>query len=474
MLFERGSCDLICSMKLRVRIRRQTSRLEVGGEAPTLRELVELIGETLLPSHGLSADTDFGLSLNGSDLLSDSTQTLQSCGIDSGDLIWVLLPSAGPESKTGSSSAGSSSTTGAQQSSSSTSSSTCSSTCSQRSDSMEPAGPAPPDASAAPLWEPILCSEAENGHAPLSLDLLFHAAQVSCPNDAVVVAAHTLLLEAGFTPQGCELKAAQMPAGWRSGATYRLQYTHPLCGSSSASVVGVVMGPQLVINAALTVLENVALVRKLQLTASSFVTEEWAGSAAAAFKDLRKLSRLVKDQLAYPLIAAAREAAALPWAFGLQALPPELLLRVLRLLDVRSLVRLSAVCRLLNAAAADSSLWRHLYRRDFPGSGGNGSRDSDWKELYKRSFVFRAESRRRSTAFLVTPPLFDPHIFHPVPRPFPPVPGIIGGDYDQRPNLPYGLLPRPRYDPIGPLSDPFARPRFRPSGGGADVRRGFI
>lgn len=66
---------------------------------------------------------------------------------------------------------------------------------------MEPAGPAPPDASAAPLWEPILCSEAENGHAPLSLDLLFHAAQVSCPNDAVVVAAHTLLLEAGFTPQ---------------------------------------------------------------------------------------------------------------------------------------------------------------------------------------------------------------------------------------------------------------------------------
>lgn len=31
------------------------------------------------------------------------------------------------------------------------------------------------------------------------------------------------------------------------------------------------------------------------------------GSAAAAFKDLSKLSRLFKDQLAYPLIATARE-----------------------------------------------------------------------------------------------------------------------------------------------------------------------
>lgn len=66
-------------------------------------------------------------------------------------------------------------------------------------------------------------------------------------------------------------------------------------------------------------------------------------------------------------------AMALPVAFGLAALPPELLLRVLRLLDVRSVVRLSSVCRHLNVAAADSTLWRHLYLRDFPGETGNSS-----------------------------------------------------------------------------------------------------
>jgi len=66
-----------------------------------------------------------------------------------------------------------------------------------------------------------------------------------------------------------------------------------------------------------------------------------------------------------------------------------------------------------------------------------------------------------------------------MPRPlFPPLPGIIGGEYDQRLNIPHGLLPRPRYDPIGPIADPAGRPRFgyrRPAGGRpADIRRGFI
>ena len=70
-------------------------------------------------------------------------------------------------------------------------------------------------------------------------------------------------------------------------------------------------------------------------------------------------------------------------AFGLAVLPPELLLRVLRLLDVRSVVRLSSVCRHFNAVTSDSTLWRHLYRRDFPGElpGRNSGRNSDWIEV---------------------------------------------------------------------------------------------
>ncbi|XP_015239412.1 PREDICTED: F-box only protein 7 isoform X2 [Cyprinodon variegatus] len=469
------------SMKLRVRINRQTSRVELPGEEPTLQELSDLIKQTLLSCNGHSADTEFSLSLNGSELLSESDQTLSACGIVSGDLITVLLPQPPP----GAMATSEKNTMADRQEAASGTTSQPQSSSSGGSTSAPPT--APPQTSdlqdfeaAPPVWEPMLCGEAEDGEAPLSLELLYHTAQVACPNDAIMVAAHLLMLETGFTPQGSELKPGEMPAGWRSaGGVYRLQYNHHLCGDSLVSVVAVGMGPLLVINVVLKVTESIDTTRKLQLNPSSYVTHEWPENAAAAFKDLKKLSRILKDQLAYPLIAAAREAMALPVVFGLQALPPELLLRVLRLLDVRSVVRLSAASWQFNAAASDSTLWKHLYLRDFSNPDRSRSRDTDWKQLYKKSYKLRSELRHPVRPYSLPPyPLRD--IITPVPRPlFPPLPGIIGGDYDQRPNLPPNLLPHPRYDPIGPLLDPAVRrPRLdfrRPAGGRpSDIRRGFI
>ncbi|KAM6895992.1 F-box only protein 7 isoform 1-T2 [Lycodopsis pacificus] len=458
-------------MKLRVRLQRVTSRVELLGADPSLKQLSELIEETLLSSQGLSADTQFSLSLNGSELLSDSGQTLSSCGIVSGDLICVVLPESAADGTTSNSQ---------NQQTAAMTSNQSSRPAASVSDPEESGPVLDPEPPPAPSWEPMLASEAEDGRAPLSLELLHHSAQTSSPADAVVVAGHLLMLETGFIPQSAGLKASEMPPGWRSTAgVYKLQYTHPLCENSLAMVLSVVMGPVLVINATLKVNESVDAVRKLCLNPSSYVTHEWPGeSAAAAFRDLKKLSRIFKDQLAYPLIAAARDAMALPVAFGLAALPPELFLRVVRLLDVRSVVRLSSVCRRFSVSTADSSLWRRLYRRDISDRDVGRSRDTDWKELYKRFHQIRFE-RRHVTRH--RPPPFHRNPFAPPAPLHPPLPGIIGGDYDQSPGLfpplPRLLLPpRPRYDPIGPPPDLERRlPRVRPPGGwAADVRRGFI
>lgn len=462
-------------MKLRVRLDKQTSRLELPGEDPVLRDLTDQIRLTVLPSHGLSADTEFSLSLNGTEPLLDEGQTLSSYSIVSGDLICVILPEHVAAVVAASSS------TPTEQKSNNTANqrqtqhsapmslnlSSCSNSAAQsvtdgHSEASDPG-------KTVPSWEPMLCSEAEDGQAPLSLELLFHGASITSPSDAIIVAGNLLMLETGFTHQGFDLKSVDMPAGWRgAGGVYKLQYIHPLCENSLAMVVAVCTGPTLVINATLKVNETVDAVCKLCLNASNYVTNEWPGECAAvAFKDLKKLSRIFKDQLAYPLIAAAREAMALPVAFGLSALPPELLLRVLRLLDIHSLTRLSVVNKHFHNTTSDSTLWKHLFLRDFKDSDArNRSRDTDWKELYKRQYKIRYE-RQQLRHHRSLPPYPSPRdIFGSVPIFEPLVPGIIGGAYDQRPELPHGRLPRPRHDPIGLFRNYNART------GGRD--RGFI
>lgn len=104
-----------------------------------------------------------------------------------------------------------------------------------------------------------------------------------------------------------------------------------------------------------------------------------------------------------------------------------------------------------------------------------------YKTLYKRR---AQESSVLRPGYLPMPYGFEPpgflyDIFVP---PCPPlVPGIIGGEYDMRPILPSNMLPRPRYDPINPLSGHQHRPprddllgRRSLRGRSADIRRGFI
>uniref|UniRef100_A0A8K9XSK7 F-box protein 7 n=1 Tax=Oncorhynchus mykiss TaxID=8022 RepID=A0A8K9XSK7_ONCMY len=452
-------------MKLRVRINKQTSRVKLEGEEPTLTELNVQIREILLPSHGLRL---FTLSLNGSDLLSDSGQTLSSCGIVTGDLVCVILPPsvavpfAAPAPSARQAVPSGSSGAEPQQE-----------VVREEEEQEEEAGQW--------VWEPMLCGEAEGGKVPHSLEVLYHQAQSSSTCDSLMVAVHLLMVETGFLCQGSEGRPGEMPAGWRApGGLYRLQYAHPLCDDSLALVLAVPMGPVLVINATLKMNQQVDTVRKLSLKPSTYVTDQWTGdSAAAVYTELRKLSRVFKDQLVYPLIASAREAMALPAVFGLPVLPPELLLRVLRLLDVSSLLALSSVNRHLHQTTTDPALWRHLYRRDFR------ARDTQWRELYKKKYKWRREAasyRHHMPRYHpVPPPLYPLHPLPNNPFPFYP-PGIIGGEYDQRPGIPGGILPRPRYDPIGPLPghDPTAggligRRGLRPAGNRpADIRRGFI
>ncbi|KAG7267432.1 hypothetical protein CRUP_021337 [Coryphaenoides rupestris] len=314
-------------MKLRVRIQRQTERLELqGGEEASLTELLVHVQELLLPKHGWSADTEFYLSLNGKEPLSDTGQTLSSVGIVSGDLICVMLPQSGAPAPAQEPSTQGPSTQEPSTQGPSTQGPSTQRPSTQRPSTQEPFTQGPytqgpstqePYTHGPYTQEPMLCSEAEDGQVPLSLELLHRAACGGAsggPCDAIMVAVHLLMLETGFMPQDGELRSGDMPGGWRSaGGAYKLQYTHPLCADSGVMVIGLAMGPLLALNATLNVNQKVDAVRKVCLNPSSYVANEGTGerseverTAAAVFRDLAKLSRTVKDQIAYPLIAAAR------------------------------------------------------------------------------------------------------------------------------------------------------------------------
>ncbi|XP_036108265.1 F-box only protein 7 isoform X1 [Molossus molossus] len=493
-------------MKLRVRLQKRTWPLEMPEEEPTLGQLRAHLSQALLPTWGYSSDTRFAITLNNKDALTGDEETLASYGIVSGDLICLILEDAIPAPNLPSSTDSEhSSLQNNDQPSLATPSRQSSIQDEQRSDSFQG------EAAQSDVWndesmagpsqnveaesiedvvemeegtgfypsEPMLCSESVEGQVPHSLETLYQSADCSSSSDALIVSVHLLMLESGYIPQGTEAKTLSMPENWKSGGVYKLQYTHPLCEGGSAALTCVPLGNQVVINATLKINSEIRSVKRLQLLPESFICKEELGeNVAKIYKDLQKLSRLFKDQLVYPLLAFTRQALNLPDVFGLVVLPLELKLRIFRLLDIRSVLSLSAVCRDLFIASNDQLLWRCLYLRDFR-DGTVRVRDTDWKELYRKKHKQRKEAQRIRHMIFHPPPSPHPPPFYPSPlhpRPFPPSsllpPGIIGGEYDERLTLPYvadpinSLIPgpgaapsqfpplRPRFDPIGPFPGP--------------------
>lgn len=482
-------------MKLRVRVNRLTRRVELEGPQPTLTQLSTRVTDDVLPSAGISTDTEFTLSLNGTEPLVDTGQTLSSCGVVSGDMISVILPqssSSSAQSCEGADDRRREAAVDVQKDAGGASTSSAERAEDPDMEAMqggEEEEEEEEEVMGLFIPEPMLLCEAEDGTVPHSLETLYQNAQCQSKDDCAVLAAHVLMLETGFQLQGSNGRRADMPTGWRPAkGLYRLQYTHPLCEDIPAHMVLVKMEELLVVHGALKTSGTPKNTIKVDLKTDAYVSDEWpGGNPSVTYRDLPKLSRLFKDQLAYPLIATAREVLGLPALFGLSTLPPELLLRILRLLDVRAVLTLSAVCRYLYTVAQDSSLWKHLLQRDFRSINTShlagiqtdtNHSGSAWKELYKDRY-----QRRK----LLCRPCIRPYHriipmpMTPYPRPFFP-PGIIGGEDDETLGIPPGIFPRPRYDPISPLGDPDPGRRFprdrrsrRWEGNRAmDVRRGFI
>ncbi|XP_053439908.1 F-box only protein 7 isoform X2 [Nycticebus coucang] len=445
-------------MRLRVRLQKQTRPLEMHEAEPTLGQLRAHLSQALLPTWGYSSDTRFAITLNNKDALTGDEETLASYGIVSGDLICLILEDAIPAPNLPSStdSEHSSLQNNDQPSLAASSNQACIQD-EQLSDSFQG------QAAQSDVWnddsmsgtsqnfgaesileqdvdveegtgfspsEPMLCSESEEGQVPHSLETLYQSADCSDASDALIVLIHLLMLESGYIPQGTEAKAVSMPEKWKLSGVYKLQYLHPLCEGGSAALTCVPLGNLIVVNATLKINNDIRSVKRLQLLPESFICQEEPGeNVAKIYKDLPKLSRLFKDQLVYPLLAFTRQALNLPDAFGLVVLPLELKLRIFRLLDVRSVLSLSAVCRDLFIASNDPLLWRCLYLRDFRGDFHNDVITlSEFETQIGKNSTGRdtnKEKKSRGDKRCSCPTLFHSIPTPGTPGPFLPVPSFL-------------------------------------------------
>ncbi|XP_047675202.1 F-box only protein 7-like isoform X2 [Tachysurus fulvidraco] len=414
----------ISKLQLRVRVNEQTSRVELEGPEPTLTQLSTQVKEVVLPSAGLS-----------SNVLAYKQNT--------------------PQRPTGLST---------HQSGTSSSHATC-----ETEEIDMNRGEAEQEEMGLFIPEPMLCCEPEKDKVPRSIQTLFQTVQCNSTSDCLLLAAHMFLLETGFLPQGCDVRAGEMPSGWKATeGLCRLRYFYPFCENSPVQMVSMLMGQTLIIKITIQTTGAVEFSQKLALNPKDYVNKEWAGgNAGLVYRDMQKLSRVFKDHLVYPLIARAREALGLPALFGLTVLPPELLLRIMRLLDVPSILRLSEVCRHLNSFTHDASLWKHFVYRDF--GADTEHRDADWNELYKKKYQQKKAWYKYRSRFYASHA--TPYLRVPV-CPIPPIlpHSIIRQGFNRRPAILRGIVLRPSYDPIGPflgyelpMGPPFGRQLLRPT-----------
>jgi len=292
---------------------------------------------------------------------------------------------------------------------------------------------------------------------------------------------HAFMLELGF----CVENPKVLPENWSTPAGLISRYFHPPASGEDVLLTVTSLGPVVKVHGSHSSSKSSFSMSRLK--PDEFFAEK---EGNLEFKNLRRLARLFKNEVGVPLLNSVRMHLGFATT-GLVGMPPEILLKMLKHLDLKSLLRVKRVSKQLHLICTERNIWKQLFVRDY-GSRSfairrfnntlNNQDEEDWFKLYKEEYLNKKE-QEESRSRLPPPPLFPFPDFenHPQNPLMPPIPGIVGGDYDR---VPFGRdplrnplgLPRPRFDPPGPNFPGFGPRRggFGPPGFGGGGGFGFM
>jgi len=321
------------------------------------------------------------------------------------------------------------------------------------------------------LNEAVLVEEGVKWFEDLSED---NKSKLLSDNDRLGLVFHAFMLELGFRVENLK----DLPENWKSSAGLTTRYFYPPGEDLDTVLTVTSLGPLLIVHGThksskSTFSFKIRPAEYLQLDGNS------------GYKNLRRLARLFKNEVGLPLLNCVKVQLGLTIT-GLLGLPPEISLKIFQNLDFKSTLSMSVVCKQLNLLSKEKIIWKNLFLKDFGQRSFAIKRFSnslsnpdfeDWFLLYKEEFLNKKE-RERSRRRVPPPPLFPFPDYEGDPQNplLPPVPGIVGGDYDRipfggNPLVPSFNLLRPRFDPPGP-NFPGLDPR-RGGGSGSFCPPGF-
>ena len=286
--------------------------------------------------------------------------------------------------------------------------------------------------------------------------------------DIIALTLHGFMIELGFQVED----RTEVPSDWKSLAGYSTKYWY-LPRKEATIVLSVTsMGPLIKVHG---INKGTKDLYTASILYSNFIRE------TGALKNPAQLARQFKNEVGLPLLKSVRIELGL--SMGLANFAPEILLLIMKYLDVKSLLSLSRTSSQFHSLSKEENLWKYYSSRDFGDKISNTEGRGNWRSRYSDEWKKEREERRRRINPEPRLPMRGgvfPHVPFPdfstdpgAPAPFP---GMVGGDYDRfpmggrgNPLYPNLGLPRPRFDPPGPNfpgRDPFGRGRGRGGHGG--------
>ena len=287
-----------------------------------------------------------------------------------------------------------------------------------------------------------------SGLPKLAKDLLEKCKPSS--SQLVNLLAHITMMECQFVPTG-QQGSPLPPAGW-DGLVASLNYSHSSYANFSCTLVLVTMGEK---KQFLVSFPKQDVEISTTVIADDYI-KEGTSDESITERDLKNVARLaqkLRNELLYPLQVAAHRILGLPSPFHLAGLPPELMVAVIKRLDINSALALSQCCKRLNEALNDDRLWEFYCRRDFGSRATVGDGDS-WQATYKRLYQKQKQDKERFVGWQQPAP--HPDYGLPQPRIYPTGPGFHSPPvfpYSPQPVGPYPSVPDP-HPPLNPYNDP--------------------